>query len=217
MQERTIDIPAVYRYSFQQFKKYASFLIGIMVTYCVLAVVPQIFFFFRAPEEPTVESQITSLIITFLQLYLALGFTKIILLLLDDKHAEVKDIVNNGNLFLSYFVGWFLYTFAVIIGLFLFIIPGIFIAIRFQFYPYFIIEQNDNAIKSLQKSFFLSQNLTLDLLLFGITVIIANITGILFLGVGIIVTYPITTLATAIIYKGLQEQTRHIPGEKYHP
>lgn len=217
MQERTIDIPAVYRYSFQQFKKYASFLIGIMATYYVLAVVPQIFFFFRAPEEPTFESQITSLIITFLQLYLALGFTKIILLLLDDKHAEVKDMVNNGNLFLSYFVGWFLYTFAVIIGLFLFIIPGIFIAIRFQFYPYFIIEQNDNAIKSLQKSFFLSQNLTLDLLLFGITVIIANITGILFLGVGIIVTYPITTLATAIIYKGLQEQTRHIPGEKYHP
>jgi uncharacterized membrane protein len=215
MQQRTIDIQAVYKYSFRQFKKYASFLIGVTVTYYVLAVVPQIYFYFHAPEEPTMQSQLTSLMLTLVQLYLGLGFTKVILLLLDDNFAEVSDMISGFRMFTSYFVGSFLYGMGVLAGLFLLIIPGIYVAIRFQFYPYFIIEQGDSGIIALQKSFYSTKKLTLDLFLFGITVLGLNILGAALLGIGIIFTFPLTTMATAVIYKGLLEERQHLPGERY--
>lgn len=213
--QRTIDIQAIYKYSYHQFKKYASFLIGITVTYYVLAVVPRIYFYFQTPEEPTGESQLVSLVLTMVQLYLGLGFTRVVLLILDDNFAEVSDMFNGFRMFISYFVASFLFGMGVLAGLFLLIIPGIYVAIRFQFYPYYIIEQGDSGIIALQKSFYATKNLTVDLFLFGITVVAANALGVALLGIGIIFTYPLTTMATAIIYKGLLQETQHLPDERY--
>lgn len=216
MQQRTIDIAQLFRYSFTTFKKYASFIIGVMMTYFVLGIVPQVYFMLGAPETPTLNSQMLSLFLTLFQLFLALGFTKIMLLLIDDRHTKVTDLFNNTHLFLSYFVASFLYGLAVLVGLFLLIIPGIFLAIRLQFYPYFIIDQGDSSLTALQKSFNLSQNLTLELLLFGIAVVILNFFGVLLMGIGIVLTYPLTTMATAVIYKGLAVEADCIPTEPYH-
>lgn len=215
MQNPSINIQALYRYSWKQFKKYASFIIGIMVTYYILAVVPRIYFMLTAPEEPGMQWQLISLLLTFIQLYLGLGFTKIMLLLLDDNFARVSDLLSSFRMFLSYFVGSFLYGFGVIIGLFLLVIPGIYVAIRFQFYPYYIIEHGDTGIAALQKSFNDTKQMTLELFLFGITVVAANVIGAALLGIGIIITYPITTMATAIIYKGLIEGSEQFPDERY--
>lgn len=215
MQNPSINIQALYRYSWKQFKKYASFIIGIMVTYYILAVVPRIYFMLAAPEEPGMQWQIISLLLTFIQLYLGLGFTKIMLLLLDDNFARVSDLLSSFRMFLSYFVGSFLYGFGVIIGLFMLVIPGIYVAIRFQFYPYYIIEHGDTGIAALQKSFNDTKQMTLELFLFGITVVAANVLGAALLGIGIIITYPITTMATAIIYKGLVEESEQFPHERY--
>ncbi|NGP75560.1 hypothetical protein G3570_02870 [Balneolaceae bacterium YR4-1] len=214
-QQRTIDIQAIYKYSYRQFKKYASFLIGVTVTYYVLAVVPRIYFYFQTPEEPTGEAQLISMILTMVQLYLGLGFTRVVLLLLDDNFAEVSDMFNGFRMFISYFVASFLYGIGVLAGLFLLVVPGIYVAIRFQFYPYYIIEQGDSGIIALQKSFQATKYLTMDLFLFGITVVAANALGVALLGIGIIFTYPITTMATAIIYKGLLNETQHLPEERY--
>lgn len=215
MHQRTIDLAQLFTYSFRTFKKYASFIIGIMMTYYVLGIVPQVYFMLAAPETPTLNSQLFSLVLTFIQLYLAVGFIKIMLLLIDDRHTEVADLFNNFHLFLSYFIASVLYGLGVLIGLLLLVIPGIFLAIRLQFYPYFIIEQKDSALVSLKKSFNLSQNLSLELLLFGIAVIVLNALGLLFMGIGIVFTYPLTTMATAVIYKGLIAKADSIPTGPY--
>jgi uncharacterized membrane protein len=216
MQERTIDIPRLYKYSFSRFIKYASFVIGITLTFYVLAFVPQVYFTLRAPQEPTGETQLISFILTLLQLYLSLGFIKIMLCLIDDRYVEVKDLFNNARPFLSYFVASFLYGMATLIGLLLLVVPGIFIAVRLQFYPYYILEEGDTSMSALQKSYYATQNLTLELFLFGITVLLANVLGVLFFGIGVLVTYPLTTMATAVIYKGLRSETARIPTEAYH-
>lgn len=215
MEQRSIDLVPLFKFSFSQFKKYASFVIGAMLTYYVLAILPQIYFVLNAPQTPTTKSQIVQIILMMVQVFLGLGFTKIILLLAQDKYVEVADLFNNFRLFLSYFVASFLYGIGIFVGLFLLVIPGIFIAIRLQFYPYFIIEQGDASINALQKSYYLSQNLNVELLLLGITVVALNILGVLFMGIGIVFTYPITTLATAVVYKSLIDKSEIIPSDQY--
>ena len=217
MEERTIDLGSIYKYAFDQFRKYASFIIGITVTYVVLAVVPRVYFYLSMPAEATSETQFLSLFLTLVQVYLGLGFTRIMLLLTDDLHTEITDLFNGLRMFISYFVATFLYGIAVGLGLLLLVVPGIFVAIRLQFYPYYIIELGDNAFTALYRSYTDTENLTLELFLFGITVVAANLAGALFLGIGVIFTYPLTTLASVVIYKGLLEGASHLPTRKYIP
>lgn len=215
MANRSIDLKQLFTFSFHQYKKYASFVIGAMLTFFVLAFIPQIYFTLRAPANPTTKTQIISFVLTFVQLFLSLGFTKIMLLIVQDKFVEVADMFNNFRPFFSYFIASFLYGIAVALGTLLLILPGIFIAIRFQFFPYFILEKNDSSFTALQKSYYLSQNLTLELLLFGVVVIALNTLGLLFFGAGIIFTYPLTTMATAVIYKSLVDEGPTIPSDAY--
>jgi len=215
MEQQSIDLVQLFKFSFNQYKKYASFVIGAMLTLYVLAFVPQVYFFLRAPKNPTQKTDIISIILTVVQLFLTLGFTKVMLLLVQDAYVEVVDMFNNFRTFLSFFVASLLYNIAVLLGLFLLIAPGIFIAIRFQFFPYFIIEQGDSSFTALQKSYYLSQNLTLELFLFGITVVALNAFGVLLMGIGIIFTYPLTTMATAVIYKSLTEEADTIPADTF--
>ncbi len=215
MSQRSINLVEVFKFSFNQYKKYASFVIGAMLTFFVLAIIPQIYFMMRAPDPPTTKAQLISFVITIVQLFLSLGFTKIMLLLVQDEFVRVADMFNNFRIFLSYFVASFLYGIAVTLGIFLLVLPGIFIAIRFQFFPYFIIEEKTSSFTALKKSYDLSQNLTLELFLFGVAVVVLNIVGILLFGIGIVFTYPLTTMATAVIYKSLAEEGQAIPTNTY--
>ena len=215
MQQRSIDFIQLFKYGFQQYKKYFSFVVGIMITYYVLAIVPQVYLMIYSPKDPSTELQIVSGIFLVIQLFLSLGFIKIMFRLIDNKHVEVVDLFNNVRPFFSYFVAYFLYAIAVVLGTLLFVIPGIFIAIRFQFYPYFVLNGTHSSILALQKSYYLTENLTLDLFLFGLSVIGLNIAGVFFLGIGIIFTYPLTTMATAMIYQSLRSESKQIPAERY--
>lgn len=215
MKQRSIDLVRLFKFSFQQYKRYLSFVIGIMITYFVLAIVPQIYFFQYFWGDSSTKAQVISGIITVTQLFLSLGFIKIMIRLAHDQYVEVSDLFNNFLNFLSYFVGYFLYMLGIIFGLFLFILPGIFVAVRFMFYPYFILQENQSAFTALQKSYYLTENMTLELFLFGVVVITLNIVGALILGIGVVVTYPLTTMATAVVFQSLVNETNNIPSGEY--
>ncbi|MDZ7658327.1 hypothetical protein [Fodinibius sp.] len=215
MQQLSINLAALFKFSIQQYKSYASFIVGAVLTFIVLAVVPQIYFMMQAPENPTLKTQFISFLLTALQIFLSLGFTKLMLLLVQDAYVTVADMFNNFRIFFSYFVASFIYGLAVSVGLLLLIAPGIWIAIRFQFFPYFIIENGDSSFTALQKSFNLSQDLLLELFVFGVAVVFLNLIGALLLGVGVIFTYPLTTMATAVIYRSLKEESDSIPADSY--
>ncbi|NIT59691.1 MAG: hypothetical protein GWN00_26765 [Aliifodinibius sp.] len=215
MQQLSIDLASLFKFCFQQYKSYASFIIGAALTFIVLAVIPQVYFMMRAPENPTVETQFVSFLLTAVQIFLSLGFTKLMLLLVQDAPVSVADMFNNFRIFFSYFVASFIYGLAVSLGLLLLVLPGIWIAIRFQFFPYFIIENGDSSFTALQKSYNLSQDLLLELFVFGVAVVFLNLIGALLLGIGIIFTYPLTTMATAVIYRSLIEESETIPANSY--
>ena len=215
MTSRNIDIIELFKQSFSIYKWHASFVFGVMCIYFVLGMIPQIYIFLTRAAQPTFQSQLISFIFLLIQLFLALGFTKVMLFLVEDRPVEVTDMFNNIEIFLSYIAAYFLYIIAVIIGLFLFILPGIYVAIRLMFYPYYIIEHGDHSFKALQKSYYATEgfNFTLQLFLFGICWLVINFLGALLFGIGILFTYPLTTLAVANIFVGLKHNETQIPND----
>lgn len=203
MNNLSIDLATLYRRAIHLFKKYGSFVLGISVTFYVCAIVPQVYYVLNAPAEPTIRWQVISMVLTLLQVFLTLGFIKVCYRLATGQQTGVMDLINNGKPFLSYFVASFLYGIAVVVGIFLLIVPGIYLAIRLQFYPYFILEHDNSSIQALTNSFHITGDYLLELFLFGISVLLINVAGILLFGVGIIFTYPLTTLATALVYRRL--------------
>lgn len=217
MADRSIDLAPLFKYSFRKFREHTSFIIGVTITYLVLGIVPQLYMLTYAPQEPALSDQIFSIIVLLIQLFIALGFIKIMLFLVDPgKPVDISDLLSNGQAFFSYVVAYFMFMIALFVGFALLIIPGIYLYIRLQFYPYFIIEHGDPSYIALQKSWYATESMELELLLFGICVVFINIIGILCLGFGIIFTYPLTTMATAIVYKGLNSDTKNIPTLEYY-
>jgi len=88
-------------------------------------------------------------------------------------------------------------------GLILFIIPGIYLGIRFQFFNCFIVDQKTGVIESLRRSWQITQGNTWNLFLFGLLLAGINILGLLCLIVGLFITIPTTTIAYIFVYRKL--------------
>ena len=113
-------------------------------------------------------------------------------------------------------VSGFLYSLIVGIGYMLLIIPGIYWTIKYMFYYFFIIDGECGPIEALSESGDLTDGYKWKLLLLLILVSIFGISGYLIVGVGVLVTGPISTLVLLSVYKQLKkiqqdEMDRYIP------
>lgn len=88
------------------------------------------------------------------------------------------------------------------------LIPGIYIAVRFKFYPYILLENEHlkitEAVKLTEK---LTRGLFWQLFWFFIIIAVLNIVGMLAFGVGLILTIPVSVFAIAHMYRKLQGHT----------
>jgi uncharacterized membrane protein len=92
----------------------------------------------------------------------------------------------------------------VLAGLIVFILPGIYLAVRLKFYIYFIMEdENLSATDSLRKSFELTRGVFWKLLAFNIILAMINILGLLVFGIGLLFTIPVSIIAYTHLYKKL--------------
>jgi len=96
-----------------------------------------------------------------------------------------------------------LYGLAILGGLILLIIPGIIIGIRLQFGYYFLIDKKMGPVEALKASWGATRGQTWDLFLFTLVTIAINIIGVLLLGLGLIITIPVTLIAVAYIYRAV--------------
>lgn len=154
-------------------------------------------------EEKTFLSFAFALFSLTIQLIIDLGIIKIALKMVDGTKAGLEDLFSNANLLFGYFLAWLIYALMVLGGLILFIVPGIIWAIKFQFYPYFIIEKKLDPVEALKKSAFITKGAKWDLFVFGLLLVVINILGLLALVVGLFAAVPTTIVAHAFVYRKL--------------
>lgn len=146
---------------------------------------------------------ILSLVISGVSILIQIGMTKIILDIHDGKKLNLEYLYKLYPLFVRYLGASIIYGVAVVIGLILLIIPGIIIAIKFQFYSFLIVDKNEGIIDSLKKSAKLTEGHMMNLFILGVLLIIINLVGAMLLGLGLLVTIPTSVMAMVYVYRKL--------------
>lgn len=147
-------------------------------------------------------------VLTFLINILAqIGYTKILIKIYDGEEVNPKDIFMYYDRAWKFVVGSILYGLIVTGGLILLIVPGIIWAIKYRYFSYFIIDKNMKPVAALRESAKITAGNKWKLLGFGLIIVVLNLLGLIFFGIGFLITMPLTTLASVHVYKFLSGNT----------
>lgn len=190
------------RYGWQTVKKdigfFAGLLLLVMAIYAALNFLTQI----TLAKMPLL-SVVLSLTVVVANVVLNLGLIKVALKVTVDQKPSVGDLFSCFNLFFRYIWGSILYGLIVCAGFLLLLVPGIIWAVKYQFFPYFMVDQNLKARESLKKSGAITQGAKWSLFLFGFCLVGINLLGVLAMGGGLFLSIPTSMLAMAYVYRKL--------------
>lgn len=154
------------------------------------------------------DSGILSLVLWVVSLVLEVGSVNLVLKLVDGKKGDIKDLYTFPELPMKVFknlVGSIFAGIAVVAGLILLVVPGIYIAVRLQFFSYYIVDKNAGIMDAFRMSWDLTKNGKLNLFLFDLLLVVLNFVGALLLGLGLLVTVPLSLVAMTLLYRKVQK------------
>ncbi len=206
MVDKTVPVGDSIRRGWEIFKGNAFFLVAVFVTVSVAYTIIE-----RAEAMGEGLPYPAELLIGigYLIVYAIteIGIINVCLRFIDGLEAKFEDLTSAIGVLVKYLIASFLYGMMVGLGTLLFVIPGVYLAIKFGFYGYFIVDENLDPLDALKSSSQLTDRVKLELLFFFLSLIAVNILGLLCLGVGVFVSWPVTRLAVANAYRELRKQT----------
>jgi len=143
------------------------------------------------------------LISTAVSATLTLGLAKVYLCFRDGRKPLFENLFDGLAQFHKYIGASIIVFFAVLMGLILLLVPGIVILIRLWFLGFVIVDKKAGPLEAIQQSWDITRGHTMDLLLLFIALVGLNLLGAICLGVGLLVTVPMSGLALAHIYRTL--------------
>lgn len=140
-------------------------------------------------------------------IFMSISIITISLIITDGGKPTFNDTFkkySHWKVFVNYLLSSLLNVVIVLVGLILLVIPGIYFALRLQFYKFLIVDKEDiGPVMAIKESWKMTQGHTWNLFLFTLLIILLNFVGLLALGVGLFVTVPVSFLAYAMLYKKL--------------
>ena len=124
-----------------------------------------------------------------------------------------REIPRVGDLFASlergpaYLLALGIYCLAVSAGLVLLIVPGIYLAVRYCLFAQVITDTSASALSALRKAAALAHGNWAPLGALFFIAFLLNIAGTALLGIGLIISFPVSLLAIAGFYRSLQPAT----------
>lgn len=141
-----------------------------------------------------------------LQMLINLGLNKIALMFHDGAKPTWKELFMQYPLLLKYLGASILFGLMVAIGLVLLVVPGIYLAIKYAFFGFVMVDKKTGVMDSLKASAKLTDGVKWELFGFGIVMCILNMLGALALMIGLFVTVPISLMASAYVYRKLESR-----------
>ena len=114
----------------------------------------------------------------------------------------------NWQMLFSWIVSSFLFGIMFVIGLVLLIVPGLYVWARYGFYPFFILDKKCGPLEALEQSSIATQGIRWPVFLLFLACAGLDILGVLFFGIGLLITVPITLLALATVYQQITNPSK---------
>jgi hypothetical protein len=125
----------------------------------------------------------------------------------DGEIPRVGDLFGSLERGPAYLLALSIYCLAVTGGLALLIVPGIYLAIRYCLFAQVITDTSASALAALRKAAALAHGNWAPLGALFLIAFLFNIAGMSLLGIGLIISFPVSLLAIAGFYRSLQPAT----------
>jgi hypothetical protein len=149
-------------------------------------------------------SPLSLIISQIVSVFLSLGATRIGLNLVSGKEFNLGMLFGGGKLLLPAVAATILYGLMVFIGLLLFIIPGVYVAMRYGQYLTAMVDRNLGIMESFQYSSSITTNNLINLFLLALLGIFISLAGCLALCVGLLFAIPVVWLGWVVAYRWMQ-------------
>lgn len=187
-------------YGWDTFKKNVWLFVGLAVVDLILNSLPNM-----AGENASPGKSFLKFVVFLVSLIVQIAVITIALRIVDSKKTGFEDFFKNTSCFWRYLGATILYFFIVAIGLILLIVPGIYWAVKYQFYGYLIVDKKLGIMYAMRKSGDMTKGVRFDLFVLGLTFIGVIILGAICLGVGLLAAIPVVWLATAYVYRKISK------------
>lgn len=158
------------------------------------------------PEHVTTFDFVNAVFSFVLGAYLQIVWYRGLLLITDGKSPTLKNVLVDTKTYLSYLAGSVVFSLLVVIGLTFFVVPGVYLALRYGFYPLFIAEKGVSFSEAFRKSKELTDGVKKKLLLLWLSTFGVVIAGAAALLIGLLWAIPLSTLAYMVAYRVLLRQ-----------
>lgn len=140
---------------------------------------------------------------------LRMGYVNLTLDSVRNKQVYYKTILNQMSLKKAwrFLIANFLVTLNIIVGLILFIIPGILYALKYYFVSYLIVDKDMKPREAMKESGRLTKGVRFKLISLSVVYFLIAILGFLVFGVGVIPASIVISIANAYIFNKLLEQS----------
>ncbi|MDR0698737.1 MAG: glycerophosphoryl diester phosphodiesterase membrane domain-containing protein [Tannerella sp.] len=186
-----------------QFWLLAGLLIGFTIIYSLL-------FLFAIPEKGgffSISGIIASILCLFLLCLFQLGYLKNCFQTLDGDEPQFSSYGQVSRKLPGYIVAYLIYAIVIIIGIVLFVIPGIYLMLRLQFFIASMVDENTGIIKSFKRSWEITKGHSMRLFVVMLIMIAIYIIGYIVLFVGMFVAIPLITLMYGVVFRRLTMPT----------
>ncbi|MGV1014574.1 MAG: hypothetical protein ACOYB4_06355 [Methyloceanibacter sp.] len=200
------SIRSALSFGWETFKKRPWFFIGatllVIFIYIVAGVVTGLFEFMLTgdPENPSGAGSIIDWLISTL---INMGVVAFYLHAHDDVDKVTLGALWHPHPYWKYFATVLLVGLAVGLGMLLLIVPGVIFLLMFMFAAFIVIDRELGPIDAMKESRRITRGARWQLLGFVLVAVLINLLGAIALGVGLLVTIPVTTLAFVQAYRVL--------------
>lgn len=176
-------------------------LVGLLVGLSILSFTLSIL---TAPMQHSLTGQLVVIMISLIiQLIFSLGYIKNMFQALDGIEPQFSAYGQQARKIFTCLIASVIMTIAVTIGICLFIIPGIYLGLRLQFYTIFIVEEDAGIIESLKRSWEITEGQVMPLFILVLVTILVTIVGFILFIIGIYVAIPLIYMMQCYVFRKL--------------
>jgi uncharacterized membrane protein len=193
---KSVEIKKALSYGWEAITKNFWYLVG---TGLIMSIISSV-----GSSDQNDENMLLSAVGLVLSAWIMAGFYKITLSLYDGKKLAVTEMFTQFKYFWRMLGATILLALIVIIGTVFFIIPGIYLALRYQYTLAAIVDKDMSITEAMDYSSKLTDKIKMRLLLFCLAELGVILLGLLALGLGVLVAMPVVWMANVYVYKKLQ-------------